>query len=393
MRILILDANVRYLNPTRNLMQVLLSNVGDVTFFGPGYVSSEILQRGIREFISKSVPFEVIICTEHFSGPLKIDDPAYDDYIKHYQRSFSYSFTDSDLRFFWNQMGEFEKLDIFKVCLYISYDFQQINRAWTKHIEDNFNLIGALNNQLWRPLCELEGVKYENFPTINDNWFNFVNNNNDRVVPLVNFVADSEFYYLALSQRYHDWGVLGAPYVTRKAAIARLKDIGIKCVQGKKYWSYRAKIESFFKLNPYASIKMQNRLNHDFFQTMRDTKYNFTCGSKLRYPIRKYFEIPASGSLLVCDPCNGFKDLGFENGENCFSCDVEDLSELNFFIRNNTEQVQQIALKGQKMVFKNHSVSTRADQLKKAIELGINNSYSGAFWENGKIVFNANNSK
>ena len=99
-------------------------------------------------------------------------------------------------------MGEFEKLDAFKVCIYISYDFQQIKESWTKHIGDNFNLIGALNNQqLKRPLSELEGIRCEKLPTTNDNWFSFINDNQDRLVPLANFVDPSEFYNVALSQR------------------------------------------------------------------------------------------------------------------------------------------------------------------------------------------------
>ena len=62
MKILALDANVTYMNPTRNLMPVLLAQLGDVRFYGPGYVSSSELKLGLKEFILKHGPFDCCNC-------------------------------------------------------------------------------------------------------------------------------------------------------------------------------------------------------------------------------------------------------------------------------------------------------------------------------------------
>ena len=39
-RILFVDVNASFVNPTRNLLPLALLAAGDVRFFGPGYVSS-----------------------------------------------------------------------------------------------------------------------------------------------------------------------------------------------------------------------------------------------------------------------------------------------------------------------------------------------------------------
>ena len=122
---------------------------------------------------------------------------------------------------------------------------------------------------------------------------------------------------------------------------------------------------------------------------MRRSKFNFTCGSKLKLPIRKYFEIPASGSLLVCSPCNGFNELGFVDGVNCIISNPEDLTELNQKLMKSPEKTKTMARLGQKMVLTNHTIEVRASQTRNAINLGIKGKFYGAKWSKGSIIFNS----
>ena len=55
MRVLFLDVDAEYLNPTRSLVRGIASRLGTVVFFGPGYVSSEILHEGLELFTKKKV--------------------------------------------------------------------------------------------------------------------------------------------------------------------------------------------------------------------------------------------------------------------------------------------------------------------------------------------------
>ncbi len=54
MRVLFVDVDAEYLNPTRSLVRGIASPLGMVDFFGPGYVSSEVLHQGLEVFTKKT---------------------------------------------------------------------------------------------------------------------------------------------------------------------------------------------------------------------------------------------------------------------------------------------------------------------------------------------------
>ena len=58
-RLLYIDANVSFINPTRNLLPVAMMAAADVVLFGPGHVSSDILARGLPAFIDAHGPFDL----------------------------------------------------------------------------------------------------------------------------------------------------------------------------------------------------------------------------------------------------------------------------------------------------------------------------------------------
>ena len=61
LRYLFVDVNASFVNPTRNLIPLALLKVGGFRFFGPGYVSSEVLARGLKAYVEEEGPFDLVV--------------------------------------------------------------------------------------------------------------------------------------------------------------------------------------------------------------------------------------------------------------------------------------------------------------------------------------------
>ena len=149
-----------------------------------------------------------------------------------------------------------------------------------------------------------------------------------------------------------------------------------------KVWNQLLKINNRYAFN-------LNKAN--FEGTMENSKIIFTCGGCLNYPIRKFLEAPARGSLLMFYPFKGYEDFGFIHGKNCIV--IEDISELNSKIVHyvtHGDLLDEIAKAGQKLIWEKHTLTRRADQISQCLELITKNSFYGSEWRAGdfKIHFN-----
>jgi hypothetical protein len=384
MRILVLDCNVRYISPTRTHFPVFLSLLGDVCFFGPGYCSTDVLEAGIKIFVQKHGPFDVAISTEHMALP-SMSSKDLDDSVRFYKKAFHFSFNASDLKIFWDDMPSFFELPLFKCASLMQFDVQSITKEHCNHLSNNFDMVVGPNKQFFRPLDETPLAFEEGFNILSDNWYKFVSENKHKVVPLVHFIADGEYEFRSLSNRYYDWSVPGTLYKSRKNALSILnKEHAL--IGSNRLIRKMAYIASKVGLNPYTSSTGLYLLNKSFSDSISNSRFSYTCGSAFRAVVRKFFEIPALGAVLVCDPCNGFEDLGFINGVNAITCSPEQLVELSRRLKNDLEYAQTIAYAGQKLILEKHTLPVRAKQLREALHSGLKGEYKGAKWKNGDLV-------
>lgn len=93
----------------------------------------------------------------------------------------------------------------------------------------------------------------------------------------------------------------------------------------------------------------------------------FTDSSKFHYVLAKYFEIPATGALLVADDSVGgpLRQLGFVDNENYVAVSAENLeAQIRFVLdERNHEELDQIRRRGQELVWERHKSSDRARQI------------------------------
>lgn len=97
-------------------------------------------------------------------------------------------------------------------------------------------------------------------------------------------------------------------------------------------------------------------------------KIFFTCQSIYTYPVRKYYEVLASNTLLLAPSSQELTDLGFIPGVHYVEINEHDFKQKAEYYLKNEEERLKIAMQGYQMVHQNHTTAIRARQLVTKIE-------------------------
>jgi hypothetical protein len=216
----------------------------------------------------------------------------------------------------------------------------------------------------------------------NDRFVDFVDANAHRVISFPLFVAADEFNFTQLSARHVKWEVPGIQYVSRRIARERLAQRGVRMsrITPSRITSAVAKV-----CGRYTGLSMQ-LANYFFRRQLQRAQAVYTCGSVLRQPVRKFFEIPAAGALLVCEPCAGLTDMGFRHEVNCLLHPPEDVGVADDLLTHDLDRAEAIAAAGQSLVLAAHSLSGRAAQFTRCLDAIRGGFFAGARWQRGSFA-------
>ena len=139
-------------------------------------------------------------------------------------------------------------------------------------------------------------------------------------------------------------------------------------------------------LNLWANPSFQQFMNSEQRKILNNSQFSYTCGSEIKWPVRKFFEIPAAGAVLLCSEFNGMRDAGFIHGENCMIIDPNNIHEILSKAKK-TNKFDKIARNGRDMIATSHSLSKRSEQLSVAIDKTLDASFCGADWVNGELIY------
>ena len=126
---------------------------------------------------------------------------------------------------------------------------------------------------------------------------------------------------------------------------------------------------------PQLSYRNANHNNygHNYIKYINGYIASIACCANQNTPyiVSKFFEIPASGALLLAydefvkEPLN---QLGFVDGENYISANYENIIDKILFITNpvNKEKVDKIRKNGYEFVWKNHTLLNRIQLIENA---------------------------
>ena len=380
-RIVYVDVNVRYINQTREKFLEALSGCGEITMIGPGFSSGDSAVE-LQNLLSKPGAVDVVVTTSLIANGGRYKDMTSSAIASSYRKLFAYNFHESHF----SELPHLNKVltQSKKPCILITlqvdnYFIRQQNIVDFNSIADMIIGIG--------PECRVYKAALPNLPyelfveNATDCWADYLSKHADKISSMYHLVGDDEFCQTPLAQRKTKWSVLGVPYYARKVAIDRLKAAELSPLTTN---TIRRLLAGFKKLkilsgepNWYLDITQKR-----FQKALQSSCYSYTCGSGLETPIRKFFEIPAAGAVLVCRPFRGAEKCGFKDGKNFIACEPEDVVEVHHWLEANPEQAQQIATAGQMMVKKLHSVSARQEQIHQCLQATINKSGVGR-WNDG----------
>lgn len=379
-KILFVDLDVRSMNLTRTLYKNVLMHGFDVNIFGPGYVNSEVLNQGLHRYVDKHGPFDFVISNEQVVFSVLVDpNLLLKVYTNHGRR-----FSDSDLRQLPEIGRAFQEIDMEKCLFLLQTDVWNLRGEKLRILNELDCHIIGWGEQFVVPSGEMKDLDKESFfDAPNDNYLNIVTSNRDKIISVPAFVAENEFCFHPLHHRKWKWSVLGARYWARAEADKRLRQAKID-VSG---FTPQNIIEI---LKRYRIIRNVSAVHYDlsnflFRRTIMSSCYSYTCGSALRFPIRKFFEIPALGSVLVCQPCSGLRDLGFVDKESAVECRPEEILDVHQFLEDDLERAQSIASAGRDVIWRNHTTSSRARQLRKAFAAIKAGKFRGSYWADGEF--------
>jgi hypothetical protein len=387
MKLLVLDYQLEYINPTRQLVQVLFQSLGETCFFGPGFTSEKILEEGLDAFIQKHGPFDMLAASEHV---LFAEQLAQRGRVQEaYQKIYSYDFSDSCLQFGPSILKAFQARNEKKLVVLLESDFYNFRPQQISLIEELNGFILSFGAEFFKRMSDLPFLAKEKFgQNAHDGWLQFLETCPEKVISFPHFVGEHEFVWGSGGGKSLHWVIPGAKYWARKYVRNLLRRNGIS------YAGPRLNVLLFI-LEQFGFTGSRKRYLNRLFQYLftreiSQAAHCFTCGSGLGMPIRKFFEIPALGSLLVGLPCNGFRALGFRDGVNALSCPhPRDIINIHHELNAHPERVSALAAKGQNLVWKKHSLHARVSLLKTVFEGIHHDTFFGSHWQNGEFVLKA----
>ena len=378
-KIVFLDYNLNYINPTRNYLTDLLNRACEVYLFGPGYNSDEELSKGVEDFINRLGGVDLVVATEHvlFWKP--------EISVSHYRRNYAFSFTQVAVECTSLMQQFYAEWKGLKISFLAESDFWNFTLEQIEKLESYNGVFAGWGEEVVPDLEELREREVGEIPkNITNHWFKFVKRNASNFFTFLHFVAQEEIADKPLCQRPKGWSVLGASYLSRRIARERLSAARIPW-EGRNQMLVMKILSRLMRTGLISRSWSIDKINSGFRKGLLDCRYGYTCGAFIRGPIRKFFEIPAAGQVLVCEPFKGASNAGFIDRNTMLESAPEDILDVNNWLSKNPAKAQKIADNGLDMVRKNHSIGARADQLRDVFNAIIEGHFNGGRWIEGEF--------
>ena len=101
----------------------------------------------------------------------------------------------------------------------------------------------------------------------------------------------------------------------------------------------------------------------EYSKELNKAYLNVCCGSIYNYPVMKYFEIPASGSVIFGEWFDELGDLGFEPYKNIIEIDKKNVHNQVNLLLDNKKRLMDIAKNGYDLIHDHHTTDKRAKDL------------------------------
>lgn len=386
-RLLYVGFDVGFLDPTRELMVEVFKMIGDLVCFGPGYQDLSTVMQGINAFVERTGPYDILIGDERL-----IDD--YQSVLegKTIQfKSHACSFDPKLLRLGLDYQKFMKSYTGLRVLCLMQSDYYNWSTARIELIESVADFYVTWGEEFITPVSDfrhvdtIAGAVNAHIKMVaNDNYLDFLARHREKIISCPQFVSAAEICDLPIKERTYDWSLLGADYDGRIIARNLIDETGIN--RTGNWLRVSQNLITKLGFNIYNKYWTQGVMHWGFRRALRQSKYSFTCGSILRWPIRKYFELPVNGCVSVCEPTAGFESLGFRDKKNVLECEAQDILDADSWLRAHPIEAQAIADAGRDHVLAAHSVNARARQIAHAFQAILDRAFSGSAWVDGEFT-------
>ena len=388
-KVLFVGLNYRYFNPTGSLLRTALSRGCEVHFFGPGFVSIETLRAGIAAFARSLNGVDLIVATKDI---VYNDDPTRLNAWLRATTSSAAPFTVTasvlqDINAFLKRHREKVVVSLLDVDVY-AMPQREIERiltlgsyviGWGPGALDFSGDDGDIEREPFIRRKRAQGLELGLYQQ-------FLREHGDRVINVGFFVGEHEFGWGGLETRPVDVCVPGVRYYRRTLAYNAVKASGQFTLRQERF---RLLFQAAHRLGvrPWSSSYGTNVYNLDFHNLLVRSKVGITDGGLINFTIRKFFEIPAAGAVLVCWPTREFERLGFRDGVNCLYVATEsDVVAAAQRVVDDPNGSQAIASAGRELVLRRHSTTARGAQIHQAFQAILAGRFAGSHWEAGDFV-------
>ncbi len=384
MKILFVGFNAKYINPTNQLIPRMLKLFADVTLFGPGFVSDEDLSCGLMAFAEAHGPFDFIATTTQLavdSNPEQTED--------FYRRYSLIQWGHASIRSFMIDARHYMRASkVPKIAFVMDLDTYGARADLLIQLNEFSDYIVTWGKGFSKPNSELPYLKMETAfkgKAALGLWLDFCEQYSHKFVNFAHFVGVHEFDFTSTATRSYDVSVAGQLYYSREKTLDLLKR-NKKLRVGTTGYRFLFSLLTKIGWSPYARFLPHTIYRALFKQVLSRSKISMTDGAAYDAVIRKFMEIPASGALLLARPCVGFESLGFRDGVSAVLLDENDPAGQVIALLSDPVRLQAIAAKGQEVVWKNHSIHARAQQMEKSLHRIIEGRFSGSAWRDGEFV-------
>jgi len=386
MNILFIGINQRYINATNYYYPSILNRIGNLTCYGPGFVSEDEIAKGIDKFLETKTAPDIIVITAQCV--VNKDASLFNKSLSRYTYVFNQGRVTHQFLVDTEQFCKRYKAKV--VCLITDIDPHVTPQYMIDHLVNQGGYFIGWGNGFLNAHHDMSSLLSEGYiqQKIQKGFEvglldRFANEFSDRMINLGHFVGDHEFYWGGLAARKHDISVPGSSYARRKNTIELLRQ-SKSFSTAKSRAKYILKIMDRIGVKTYSNFYLVNLYNYLFQMELSNAKICITEGGGNNYPVRKFFEIPASGALMACWPAIGLDNLGYKSYENCvYLNSSDDIFDIIEDMKRDLTKYQQIASLGRNHTLNHHSATARSYQLKQSFEKILSNSFAGSYWENG----------
>jgi len=392
-RAIVFSINHTYMNPTEEAQYEMLSRVFELVFYGPGHVALWDLKDDAKEIFDQKGSFEAAFFHEYYwdyvtMGPLGRYKNLAEliDYLKR-RRHLPFDWADF-VKWGLKPSTNFDCLPGSKFLI--------LKRDPHKFTEEDVRALEAFPGffittyplQVLRPSKLMTGP---NPSRRHDIYLDFCARNTKRIIPFTHLIGDDEFRFVPIATRKRTVCVPGKQYERRRRAVQSLQTAGRMAPVA---YPLQQMVESVFnRVGPYRPLRRYKWgiqfLRWGYTRLISTSLVAYTDGALVQYAVRKFFEIPALGTLLVAEPFYGRHHLGFEEGVHYIPCTPSELPEIVNKADRDRDWAQRIILQGQHMVRARFSTTAYAQRFRELWPSLLDGTYAGAEWRQGELFLSS----